>query len=93
MIFRDDRTFRAVRETPVVTMILDGTYEHKGEALKLQVVKWNVVRGPQLNQKESEEMSTALRKASVSSLRWTDDKHIRITGPNGDLTTAELVTQ
>src|ERR1044072_904717 len=56
MIFRSDQSFRAVRETPLATMILDGSYEYKGDTLRLQVVKWNIVRGPTLDSKQSTEM-------------------------------------
>lgn len=91
MIFRDDLTFRAVRETPLVTMILDGSYQYKGENLKLRVVKWSVPKGPSLSPSEKEAMNREFRRDAMSTVRWTDDTHIRITGPMGELTTAELV--
>jgi hypothetical protein len=93
MIFRDDKTFRAVRETPLATMFLDGTYLYDGEGLRLHVVKWSLSRGPKLTAAEEQEMNAAFRADSVSVVRWTDDRHVRITGPNGELTTAELVSK
>jgi hypothetical protein len=93
MIFRDDSTFRAVRETSLATLFLDGTYEYKGDVLRLHVVKWTLSRGPKLSKTEEQDMSAAFQRDSISRVRWTDNRHVRITGPNGELTTAELVNK
>lgn len=93
LIFREDCTFRAVRETPLASLLLDGTYEYKGETLRLHVVKWGVPRGPRLSPRDQEEMNRNLQTDSISTVSWTDDTHILISGGQGDLTTAERVSK
>jgi hypothetical protein len=93
LIFRDDCTFRAMRETPLMTLILDGTYEYKGESLKLHVVKWSVPKGPKINNEERIALNTEFQTDARSTVSWTDDDHVRISGANGDLTTAERISK
>ncbi|HVT13364.1 MAG TPA: hypothetical protein VHE55_13945 [Fimbriimonadaceae bacterium] len=93
LIFREDCTFRAVREAPLASLLLDGTYEYKGETLRLHVVKWGVPRGPKLSPHDQEEMNRSLQTDSISTVRWTDDNHIQISGGDGNLTTAERVSK
>jgi hypothetical protein len=91
MIFRDDRTFHHVRETPMATLTLDGTYELKGNSLRLHVVKWGVPKGPPITQDDKLAMNREFQTDAISTVEWTDDDHIKIVSPQGELTTGERI--
>jgi hypothetical protein len=93
LIFRDDCSFRAIRETPLMTLSLDGTYEVKGENLRLHIVKWSVPKGPKMSQADQDAMNKAFQTDALSTVSWTDDGHIKMSGAGGELTTAERVSK
>jgi hypothetical protein len=89
IIFRDDCTFRAVRETPLASLYLDGTYEYLGENLRLHIVKWSVPKGPKMTEADLQAMNKVFQTDAMSTVGWSDDNHIRMSGSGGELTTAE----
>ncbi|MFI5385965.1 MAG: hypothetical protein ACHQ50_07575 [Fimbriimonadales bacterium] len=93
MIFRDDLTFRTMTETPLASLILDGTYDLKGDDLRLHVIRWDVPKGLPMTEEDKRTMSASLQTDAVSALSWSDDDHFRLVGAQGELTTAERVSK
>lgn len=93
LIFRDDSTFRAVRETPLMTLVLDGTFECKGENLRMHIVKWSVPKGPTIKEADRRDINHAFQTDAISTVTWSDEDHIRISGANGELTTAQRISK
>lgn len=93
VIYRDDCTFRSYTESANLALVLDGTYELKGDNLRLHVVRWDVPKGPEISADDRKRIDETFAVDPVSSLSWTDDDHFRLTGANGGLTTAERVSK
>ena len=70
---------------------MDGTYELKGELLRMHIAKWSVPKGPQMSESERQGMNKVFQTDSFSTVSWTDADHLRISGQSGELTTAERV--
>lgn len=77
----------------MMTLSLDGTYEYKEDGLRLHIVKWSVPKGPALSDADAKEMSRAFQTDATSVVLWTDDAHIRMSGSDGEVTTAERATK
>ena len=93
LIFRQDCTFRSYTESPLASLVMDGTFELKGEMLRMHIVKWSVPKGPQMSERERLSMNKIFQTDSFSTVTWTDEDHLRISGQSGELTTAERVSK
>jgi hypothetical protein len=93
MTFNPDNTFVSHRDAPMASLHLEGVYELKGDQLRLHIARWQVPRGPKLSEDQTDAMDKALRPDSFSTVKWTDDNHIKLLGPQGELTTGERITK
>lgn len=91
--FRKDCSFRAVRETPMATLVMEGTYDYKGETLRLHVARWGASNNVTMSEDQKRAMDQIFRTDSLSTVSWTDDDHVQLSGSDGQLTTAERLTK